>query len=324
MTVSNAIGFTCPGGGETLVPADDGSALIAASGARYPIVDGIPDFVGDDAEQPSGAAHQDYYRQRAEEYDRGNAVMFRMLLCDETTERNAIIDELHLSPGARVLETSCGTCRDTVHLLERGAQVYAGDLSREMLTIGRRSLAEKGCDTSRVTMFRADAIKLPFADGVFDASFHFGGLNLFPDPAAALVEMARVVRPGGRVVAGDEGVAPWLGKTDFAKILKNSNPLFEHSAPLAIVPAFARNVQCRWVMNSAFYLLSFDVGKGDPQLDLDVVFPGWRGGSHRSRYYGKLEGVSPQLRQLVIDKAAAEGMSIASWLEKTLGEAVKS
>lgn len=50
----------------------------------------------------------------------------------------------------------------------------------------------------------AEAEHLPFADGSFDATFSVGGFNFFSDPAAALREMARVTRPGGRVVVADE------------------------------------------------------------------------------------------------------------------------
>ena len=142
--------------------------------------------------------------------------------------------------GARVLEIGCGTCRDTIHLLNRGVTVYASDLSREMMLIGRDRLKRAGADFSRLTLFRADAVQLPFPDGFFDAAFHFGGLNLFSSVEGALAEMTRVVRRGGRVVAGDEGIGPWLSNTDFAKILENSNPLFSHRAPLEKIPTNAR------------------------------------------------------------------------------------
>lgn len=54
----------------------------------------------------------------------------------------------------------------------------------------------------------------------------------------------------------------------------------------------------------------------------EFEFPGWRGGSHRTRYYGKLDGVAPELRQQVVDIAAGEGISVHAWLEKTLRRAL--
>lgn len=316
--------FVSPENHQPLAPAADGLALVGADGTRFPIRDGIPDFVAPARGEEPPHGNQDFYRTRAHEYDLGNSVMFKMLLAEEEPVREDFAESLRLRPGARVLEIGCGTCRDTVHLLRRNTTVYAGDLSHEMLAIGKQRLEDARADMSRVRLFRGDAMRLPFPSGFFDAAFHFGGLNLFPDIADALTEMARVVKTGGRVVAGDESVGPWLRDTEFAKILKNSNPLFAHAAPLDKIPVSARDVTCRWVLNGSFYLISFEVGSGEPQLDLDVEFPGWRGGSHRTRYFGRLEGVSPQLREMVIKQAAAEDLSIVAWLEKTLRKATEN
>jgi ubiquinone/menaquinone biosynthesis C-methylase UbiE len=313
--------FVCPEDHQPLARSDDGTALISAAGMRYPIQDGIPDFVLDSGQDNKNIDNQRYYRSRAHEYDRGNDAMFKMLLCDEDPVREGMIDALQIGPSSNVLEIGCGTCRDTTRLRARGATVYAGDLSREMLAIGRQRLQEAGADFRHLRLFRGNAMRLPFVDGSFDAAFHFGGLNLFPDIGGALTEMARVVKPGGRVVAGDEGVGPWLSGTQFAKILKNSNPLFSHSAPIEKIPLNARDVMCRWILNGSFYLITFQVGLCEPELDLDVEFPGWRGGSHRTRYFGRLEGVSPELREIVVKQAASEGLSISAWLEKTLRKA---
>lgn len=310
--------FVSPRTHQPLTLAPDGMALVTESGECFDVRDGIADFVGQSDADRARSADLEYYRSRAGEYDRGMDVVFRMLLCDETRFRSQMIGALRAGEGSRLLEIGCGTCRDTSHLLALGATVFAGDLSREMLEIGRLRLQDAGVDRARLQLFRGDAMQLPFADGFFDAAFHFGGLNLFPDIAGALAEMARVVRPGGRVIAGDEGVAPWLANTDFARILKNSNPLFQYTPPLDRIPVCARDVSCNWVLNGSFYVIGFEVGEGEPPLDLDVEFPGWRGGSHRTRYYGRLEGVSPELRETVVNAAAASGMSISAWLEQTL------
>lgn len=302
---------------------NDVTWLEAPDGERYRMIGGIPELLLNPGGQPTGFGNQEYYRTRAAEYDRGNDVMYRMLLADENEARAELIGLLGITPGARVLEVGCGTCRDTIHLLNSGALVYASDLSAEMIMIGRVRLQTAPVDFSRLRLFIADAMHLPFPDGFFDAAFHFGGLNLFPDIGAGLAELSRVVKVGGRVVAGDEGVGSWLSQTNFAKILENSNPLFRHRAPLEKIPVDARNVACRWVLNGSFYVISFEVGSGEPQLDLDVQFPGWRGGSHRSRYYGKLEGVAPELRDKLVREAASEGVSVVTWLERTIQKALE-
>ena len=314
--------FFCPLTREPLSISDDGMQLTGPSGQAYPIIDGIPSLLADGSHQTGSFGNQEYYRARASEYDLGTDVMFQMLLCDEVAERAQMMDVLNPSAGETILEIGAGTCRDTINILNRGAFVYAADLSREMVSVGRDRLQRLNADFSRLNLFVADAVRLPFPDNFFDAAFHFGGLNLFPDIALGLAELARVVKPGGRVVAGDEGTGPWLADTNFSNILRNSNPLFRHEAPLDKIPVLARAVTCRWTLNGSFYLISFEVAEGEPQLDLDVQFPGWRGGSHRSRYYGKLEGVSPELRDKVLKAASAEGVSVVYWLEKTLDRAL--
>ncbi|MDP1571638.1 MAG: class I SAM-dependent methyltransferase [Vicinamibacterales bacterium] len=262
----------------------------------------------------------EYAGARAREYDHGMDVLFQTFGVDEAALREEMVALLRLPQGARILETGCGTGRDTVHLATRAGVVYATDLSPDMIQVGRARLAEAGATAASVRHLVADATALPFSDGSFDAAYHFGGLNLFPDVRRGLAEMARVVKVGGRVVCGDEGVAPWLTESEFGKILVNSNPFYRHQAPLHLLPVAARDVACRWILGGAFYLLDFTVGQGEPPLDLDVEFPGARGGSHRTRYYGRLDGVSPDLRQQVMTRAAADGLSLTAWLEKALAE----
>jgi SAM-dependent methyltransferase len=265
--------------------------------------------------------NQDYAGDRAREYDRGMDVLFKTFGADEAAVRQQMIGLLNLSPSARVLETGCGTGRDSQYLATRSHMVCATDLSLDMLRVGRHRVA--GCAAAgHVRLLVADATALPFPDASFDAAYHFGGLNLFPDIKRGLAEMTRVVKPGGKVVFGDEGLAPWLVDTEFGRILVNSNPLYRHQPPMALLPPAARDVACRWILNGAFYLVDFAVGTGEPFLDLDIEFPGWRGGSHRTRYYGKLDGVDPSVRQQVIDAAAREGLPIAAWLERTLKAAL--
>jgi hypothetical protein len=74
------------------------------------------------------------------------------------------------------------------------------------------------------------------------------------------------------------------------------------------------------VIGNAYYLVAFTVGEGEPALDLDLPIVGRRGGTHRTRFYGTLEGVTPKTKEAVIEAAAREGLSIHDWLEKTLSE----
>jgi SAM-dependent methyltransferase len=98
--------------------------------------------------------------------------------------------------SATVLDLACGPGNVTRALASGGARVIGVDASATML---RRAAADTG-DRPDITYVRGDAIALPFHDDAFDAVCCFGALYLFDDPWAALASMARVLRPGGRIV----------------------------------------------------------------------------------------------------------------------------
>jgi len=145
--------------------------------------------------------------------------------------------------------------------------------------------------------------------------FHFGGFNQFGDLARGAAEMTRVAKPGGRILIGDEAVAPWLKGTEFEGIVTANNPLFRADAPLAALPVAARDVTVRWIIGNCFYVIDFRKGDGPPPLDLDLPHRGWRGGTMRSRYYGVLEGVTPEAKTLAREAAQRAGVSVHAWLD---------
>lgn len=93
--------------------------------------------------------------------------------------------------GEGVLDLAAGTGVSTVCYARSGAFCVAADLSLGML---RKAVKR---DVSRIA---ADAERLPFPDATFDVVTASFGLRNFPDTVAALAEMRRVVRPGGRLV----------------------------------------------------------------------------------------------------------------------------
>jgi SAM-dependent methyltransferase len=229
-----------------------------------------------------------------------------------------------LQPEFRVLEIGCGTCRDSIGIARRlgdRGELFLQDLSPRMLSSGQDRMQHSGPFACRIEYFVGHAAHLPFTDGFFDAVFHFGGLNLFSDKKKALREMTRVVRIGGRIVVGDESLAPWLRQTTYGRILLNSHALYEHNVPLECLPENADKVQVRWFLGNAFYLIDYTVGKTVPQLNLDLPIPGQRGGTHRTRYYGKLEGVSVETKEMAEKAARRLGVSIHEWLDRAVRKA---
>jgi demethylmenaquinone methyltransferase/2-methoxy-6-polyprenyl-1,4-benzoquinol methylase len=107
--------------------------------------------------------------------------------------RERAVDLARVGPGDRALDVATGTGDLAVELRRRGAEVVGLDFSERMLELAR----EKAPD---VRFEAGNALELPFADGEFDAvTVGFGARN-FDDLRAGLAEMARVTRPGGRVV----------------------------------------------------------------------------------------------------------------------------
>lgn len=252
----------------------------------FEIAEGVPRLVHPSELLPSDAEFQRKYDVGADEYDRGLRWLFESFRVDPAEMRNAMVDLLELQPGARVLETACGTGEDSQYILERiGADgtLYAQDLSVGMLRVARRKLA-----SGSVEYVQSNASYLPFSDDAFDAAFHFGGINTFGEVRRALEEMNRVVRVGGKVVVGDEAVAPWLRRRLYGRILVKANPLYRHRPPLDALPENASETRVRWILGNAFYVIDFRVGAGPPFVDLDLPIPG-KGDSLRSRYYGPRE-----------------------------------
>lgn len=108
-------------------------------------------------------------------------------------------------PGTAVLDVGCGPATDTLPLAElvgAGGQVAGVDQDAAMVAEADRRAAAAGVG-ARVEHHVADATALPFAAGRFDAVRCERLFMHLPDPAGALREMMRVLRPGGRIVVMD-------------------------------------------------------------------------------------------------------------------------
>ena len=96
-------------------------------------------------------------------------------------------------PGERILDLAAGTGASAAALAQGGAEVVACDLSEGMIEVGRERHPE-------LEFVHGNAMDLDFEDGSFDAVTISWGLRNIPDPALALREMARVVRPRQKTV----------------------------------------------------------------------------------------------------------------------------
>jgi demethylmenaquinone methyltransferase / 2-methoxy-6-polyprenyl-1,4-benzoquinol methylase len=115
--------------------------------------------------------------------------------------RERAADRAELRPGDAALDVCCGTGDLALELADRvgpGGTVVGCDFAERMLEIARRKATDRGADNVRFEW--ADALELPYPDRSFDAvTMGFGARNL-ARLDGGLAELARVLRPGGRLV----------------------------------------------------------------------------------------------------------------------------
>ncbi|WP_149184821.1 class I SAM-dependent methyltransferase [Streptomyces sp. TRM49041] len=115
-----------------------------------------------------------------------------------------VADRLALRPDQHLLDVGCGNGVPALRIAgaSQGVRVTGITVSHQQLAKAAKEAA--GSDArDRVSFLFADAMDLPFEDGSFDGAWAIESLLHMPDQAAALAEMHRVVRPGGRLVIAD-------------------------------------------------------------------------------------------------------------------------
>ena len=147
---------------------------------------------------PERAAVRSMFDRIAPRYDLLNRVLS---FGTDVRWRRAAVDLLDLPPGARVLDLCTGTADLLIEALARDPR-HRGlgvDLSHEMLVRGERKL-ERGGFASRAALSGGDGERLPVRSGLFDGALVSFGIRNVGDPVAALREVRRALRPGGRFV----------------------------------------------------------------------------------------------------------------------------
>jgi demethylmenaquinone methyltransferase/2-methoxy-6-polyprenyl-1,4-benzoquinol methylase len=194
-------------------------------------------------------------------YDRMNSVMTAGM---HHRWRQRAVDLAQVGPGSRALDVATGTGDLAVELASRGADVVGVDFSEGMLELARRKAPQLRFD-------QGNALELAYADGEFDAvTVGFGARN-FADLERGLAEMARVTRPGGKVVVLEittpqkpplswffrlwfDRIVPGLGKvagdSDAYTYLPSSVRRFPEPEELAATMAGAGLVDVRWVLTA--------------------------------------------------------------------------
>lgn len=187
----------------------------------------------------------------------------RMMPRSSRSFHNAIAAELDLQPEDELLDIGCGSATLFVEHAGHVRYVAGLDASELQLEMARRRLAERiAAGTAEIV--QGDADHLPWEVGRFSVATSINAVKFFPDPLAALREMHRVLRPGGRmaVTLGESGEAPtgategvvdkwgqWQWTDDAAQRLVEEAGFTE--VTVSVMPVFSKALLARGVKHGS-------------------------------------------------------------------------
>jgi demethylmenaquinone methyltransferase/2-methoxy-6-polyprenyl-1,4-benzoquinol methylase len=151
----------------------------------------------------------------AERYDITNDIL---ALGQTRRWRSAVVQAVDPRPGERILDLAAGTGTSSVPFDEAGAFVVPADFSQGMLRVGKRRQPS-------LSFVAGDGMNLPFKEAAFDAATISFGLRNIHDRMTGLRELARVVRPGGRLVVCEFSQPTWAPfRTVYTEYLMKALP----------------------------------------------------------------------------------------------------
>lgn len=171
------------------------NALLPDEGVRDHVLSQDRERLGEVKRQRAEAAAA-YFRDNAESWD-----TLRSLHVDDAEVEKVISRLLPRDGIENLLDVGTGTGRMLELLAPRARRAQGIDLSREMLAVARANLERADCGNCQVR--QADLYQLPYPAAVFDAVIVHQVLHFLDQPAAAIVEVARVLAPGGNLVVVD-------------------------------------------------------------------------------------------------------------------------
>jgi len=157
-------------------------------------------------------------QQEREMWARGDYAAIARNMFWEVGER--IVRSVRVQPGERVLDVACGTGNAAIRAASAGGRVVGVDLAPELFAPGRALAAEAGVEVEWV---EGDAESLPLQDVSFDVVLSTFGCMFAPRHELAASELARVLRPGGRL-----GVCSWTPQSSIAALMR---AMFAHLPP---------------------------------------------------------------------------------------------
>jgi hypothetical protein len=250
--------------------------------------------------------------------------LFATFKTNEYQFRKEIFSKFNISESSKVLITSVGNGDDILSLLElfpnKSLEIYAQDLSPTMCEFTNTRLQNEGIKIKELNI--SNLSRLPYTSNFFDLVFHFGGINWIQDKKSAICEMVRVAKDFGQIGIIDESVGSWLRNHEFGKMMINNNSLWSADLPLSDLPINVNQVSLEFVLENCFYFLKFIKDPNFPNINADVKHVGPRGGSIKTRFFGKLEGIDPVIATLLKEVALKNGLSQSELIEKIISKSI--
>jgi SAM-dependent methyltransferase len=154
-----------------------------------------------------------------------------------------IRDAARVGPGSAVLDVACGPGLVALALAGAAGHVTGLDLTPAMLEKAQQLQRQRGLNNLTWRLGRADA--LPYADDSFDAVVTRFSFHHFTDPRAALAEMVRVCRPGGRVVVCDVCTSTLEQAAEYDRLERLRDPSHVRALLLVDLRALVREAGLR-------------------------------------------------------------------------------
>jgi SAM-dependent methyltransferase len=143
-------------------------------------------------------------------------IIGRAMVKDTAPANDRAFEALDLTPNATVLEIGFGQGRTVQMLTDAGHQVIGVDVSETMVSQAR-ARNRTACRSGQARLQHTAGVAVPFDDASADAAITVHTLYFMADPAATLTDVARVLRPGGRLAiaarVGDDPMPTWMDPT---------------------------------------------------------------------------------------------------------------
>lgn len=196
--------------------------------------------------------------------------------------RKEIFSDIKIKKKAKILFIGCGFGDEIKFFIKKyggNHKIFAQDISKNMVIESARLI-----DYSNINFSISNAESLPYMNDYFDLVFHFGGFNQFKNKKKSIDEMFRVSKEKGEIFFSDEGMGPWLSKTERYKALKINNSLWSSKPPLNIIPKETSKVIISWILKNNFYTVRFRKNRFTNKINPNIRHKSPRGGSIKSRY----------------------------------------